>query len=103
MKIISIIRHRCIRAFTLVELLVVIAIIAVLLAILLPAINMAREKARQVKCISNLHQLGIAWQMWSDHAGGGVPSWIWKLEEENIYARWPDILAMNEKKSPMNI
>jgi prepilin-type N-terminal cleavage/methylation domain-containing protein len=60
--------------FTLVELLVVIAIISILAAILLPALGMARERARTLTCLGNLKTMGLSNQMYiSDYNGWVIP------------------------------
>ncbi|MDR1283139.1 MAG: DUF1559 domain-containing protein [Opitutaceae bacterium] len=62
-----------IRAFTLIELLTVIAIIGILSALALAGIGMARKKAQQVRCISNLRQMGVAILAYTDEHRGILP------------------------------
>lgn len=56
--------------FTLIELLVVIAVIAVLMAILLPSLNLARDQAQRVHCVSNTKTLLLAWLLYKDDWDG---------------------------------
>ena len=60
-------------AFTLIELLVVIAIIALLAALLLPTLGRAKESARAAACLSNLHQIGIALQIYVQENHNRLP------------------------------
>jgi prepilin-type N-terminal cleavage/methylation domain-containing protein len=59
--------------FSLVELLVVIGIIAVLASLLMSAAGAAREGANRAVCLSNLRQLGTAYQLYALRSNDRVP------------------------------
>ena len=60
-------------AFTLIELLVVMAIIGVLAALLLPTLGRSKETARAVTCMSNLHQIGVALELYIQENNNRLP------------------------------
>ena len=79
------------KAFTLIELLVVISIIALLLSILMPGLQLAKAKAKNLLCTTNVKGIITAWHMYSGDNGEKLmsaetrydnpvderPFWVW--------------------------
>src|SRR5262245_14365524 len=64
------------RGFTLIELLVVMVIVGILLAILFPAVQAARESARNTTSKNNLRQITLAFLNHEAQKGYLPPSWL---------------------------
>src|SRR4051794_11310764 len=92
--------------FTLIELLVTIAIIGVLIALLLPAVQRAREAARQTSCRNNLHQIGLALHNYLDAQQCFPPGYVRQCEirpklEFNIGFGWGALLLGKLDQGPV--
>ena len=64
------------REFSLIELLIVMAVVAILTSLLQPSLEKIRLRSESLKCQSNLHQIGVAYQYYVDEYDGWLPSFL---------------------------
>ena len=87
------------QAFTLIELLVIFALMAMMLSMMGPAFVKVRDKARELQCLNNVRNLGIAHTLYAaDHNDQLVPHSVWRPPHNGALVPtvkmtfWPDLL-----------
>lgn len=97
------------RAFTLLELLIVIAVVAILASIAYPVFIGTQERAKITKDMNNLHQIGLATQLYMNDNDGVLPGsttvrWMSQLELNQKYlSAWGVLQSPFDTRSPSEL
>lgn len=83
---------RLLHSFTLIEMLVVIAIISILAGLLLPALQAARERARQAACKNNLYNIGKACYLYAETNSEFYPYSENTVCTDSLALLYPDLI-----------
>jgi prepilin-type N-terminal cleavage/methylation domain-containing protein/prepilin-type processing-associated H-X9-DG protein len=86
--------------FTLIELLVVLAIIGILVGLLLPTLGRAKATAKGIACLSNLHQVGIALQLYVGDNDNRMPTMYDRTNSVPYAGPSPDMVLSSQLANP---
>lgn len=77
---------------------VVLSVVGVLVTLLLPTLASARARAKSVRCVSNVRQLGIGYTLFvGDH---GMPSYFDNLVPWGVNGDWHTWMAPSHAENP---